>query len=201
MIDPKQRFTNRVDDYVRYRPGYPAALFEMLIGECHLGATSRIADVGSGTGILTRALLEATGGHVVAIEPNAAMRAAAEKTLAGEPRFESRDGSAEATGLPDADVDLVIAAQAFHWFDPARTRVEFARILRRGTQPWPSARSGNVALVWNQRSDTALNRDYADMLERLAPEYPHVRESERSSETYGFRRQYTRTNNYFVVKF
>ncbi|HEX4446445.1 MAG TPA: class I SAM-dependent methyltransferase [Polyangiaceae bacterium] len=142
---------------------------------------SRIADVGSGTGILTRALLDATGGYVVAVEPNAAMRAAAEKALAGEPRFESRDGSAEATGLPDADVDLVIAAQAFHWFDPARTRVEFARILRRVSR-YQSAQSGKVALVWNQRSDTPLNRDYLEMLERFAPEYPHVRESERSSE-------------------
>ena len=148
MIDPKERFTNRVDDYVRYRPGYPPELFEMLLVECGLGQESRVADVGSGTGILTRALLEATGARVAAIEPNAAMRAAAERSLAGEPRFESLSSSAEATGLPGASVDLVIAAQAFHWFDPPRTRAEFARILKP---------RGKVALVWNQRADTPLN--------------------------------------------
>jgi SAM-dependent methyltransferase len=177
MIDPKQRFTNRVDDYVRYRPGYPAALFELLIRECRLAPTSRIADVGSGTGILARGLLEATAARVVAVEPNAAMREAAEGALSGEPRFESLEGSAEATGLPDADVDLVIAGQAFHWFDAPRARAEFARILRRG-----EAGAGVVALVWNQRADTPLNREYAEMLERFAPEYPQAHERERASE-------------------
>jgi SAM-dependent methyltransferase len=172
MIDPKERFTNRVDDYVRYRPGYPPELFEMLMVECGLGQESRVADVGSGTGILTRDLL-ATGSRVAAIEPNAAMRAAAEQSLAGDPRFESLSASAEATGLPSGSVDLVIAGQAFHWFDPTRARAEFARILKP---------RGKVALVWNQRSDTPLNRDYEDMLERLAPEYPNVRERDRASE-------------------
>jgi SAM-dependent methyltransferase len=81
-------------------------------------------------------------------------------------------GSAEATGLPDASVDLVIAAQAFHWFDPVRARAEFARIL---------VPQGTVVLVWNQRADSPLNRDYADMLERFAPDYAHVREEDRSS--------------------
>jgi SAM-dependent methyltransferase len=173
MIDPKERFTNRVDDYVRYRPGYPPELFGLLLVECGLGHESRVADVGSGTGILTRALIEATGARVFAIEPNAAMRGAAERSLAREPRFESLATSAEATGLPEASVDLVIAAQAFHWFDPPRARAEFARILKPG---------GKVALVWNQRADTALNRDYEEMLDRFAPEYPNVRERERASE-------------------
>jgi SAM-dependent methyltransferase len=184
MIDPKERFSNRVDDYVRYRPGYPPSLFEFLVRDCGLGRARSVADVGSGTGILTRGLLEATaaaGGsgtspmepRVIAVEPNAAMRAAAEKAFAGDPRFVSSDGSAEATGLPARSVDLVVAAQAFHWFDPVRARAEFARIVTPG---------GMVALVWNQRSDTPLNRDYVDMLERLAPEYPRVRETERASE-------------------
>ena len=173
-MDPKERFSNRVDDYVRYRPGYPAALFEWLAVQGVLGAGSRVVDVGSGTGIFSRALLEAGGGpRVVGIEPNAAMRAAAEKSLAGHPRFESVDASAEATGLADASADLVIAAQAFHWFDPPRARVEFARILRP---------AGLVALVWNHRRDSPQNRDYLEMLERFAPEYALVRESDRSNE-------------------
>jgi ubiquinone/menaquinone biosynthesis C-methylase UbiE len=174
MTDPKERFSSRVDDYVRYRPGYPAALFEWLGAQGCFGAGRVVVDVGSGTGILSRGLLQAgQGARVVAVEPNAAMRAAAEKALAGHPLFESVDASAEATGLPGASVDLVVAAQAFHWFDPSRARVEFARVLRP---------SGLVALVWNQRRDTPLNRAYLEMLERFAPDYALVRESERSSE-------------------
>jgi ubiquinone/menaquinone biosynthesis C-methylase UbiE len=172
MIDPKERFSNRVDDYVRYRPGYPAGLFEMLVREARLGAASVVADVGSGTGILTRGLLASCDARVLAIEPNAAMRAAGETALAGDPRFESVDASAEDTRLPGASVDLVVAGQAFHWFDPPRARAEFARILKP---------TGMVALVWNQRRDSPLNRDYLEMLERLVPEYRTVRESERSS--------------------
>jgi SAM-dependent methyltransferase len=173
MIDPKERFSSRVDDYVRYRPGYPAALYEWIAGLRCLRAGSVVVDVGSGTGILSRGLLGSGGARVIGVEPNAAMRAAAERSLAGHPRFESVDASAEATGLPDSSADLVIAAQAFHWFDPARTRAEFARIL------WPA---GVVALVWNQRSDSPQNRDYLEMLERFAPDYALVREDERSSE-------------------
>jgi SAM-dependent methyltransferase len=176
MIDPKERFSNRVDDYVRYRPGYPAGLFEFLRRECGLGTAKRVVDLGSGTGILTRGLLETTakaGAQIIAIEPNASMRTAAEKALSGEPRFESVDASAERTGLPSASVDLVVAAQAFHWFEPVSTRAELARVLVPG---------GIVALVWNQRRDTRVNTEYLKMLERFAPEYPRVRESERSSE-------------------
>jgi SAM-dependent methyltransferase len=174
MTDPKERFSSRVEDYVRYRPGYPAALFAWLDAQGCFGGGRVVVDVGSGTGILTRGLLEAgRGSRVVGVEPNAAMRAAAEKALAGHPLLENVDASAEATGLPDAVADLVIAAQAFHWFDAPRARVEFARVLR----PF-----GLVALVWNQRRDSPLNRAYLEMLERLAPDYGLVRESERGSE-------------------
>ncbi len=137
-----------------------------------LGPGRSVADVGSGTGILTTLLL-ATGARVAGVEPNAAMRVAAERALAGEPRFESRGGSAESTGLPGASIDLVTAAQAFHWFEPLATRAEFARILRP---------AGRVALVWNQRKDTPLNRDYEAMLERHAPDYRNVRERDRAAE-------------------
>jgi SAM-dependent methyltransferase len=172
MVDPKERFSNRVDDYVRYRPSYPHALLDLLAKECGLGPGAAIADVGSGTGILTGLLL-GYGADVIAVEPNAAMRAAAELALSKDERFRSVDGSAEATGLPAASVDLVTAAQAFHWFDPARARAEFARILRPG---------GAVALIWNQRADTPFNRDYEAMLELFAPDYAHVRERDRAAE-------------------
>jgi SAM-dependent methyltransferase len=170
--DPKQRFSDRVHDYVRFRPGYPPALVELLAKECGLGPGRVVADVGSGTGILTRLLVE-SGARVLGVEPNAAMRAAAERALVGVEGFESVDGSAEATTLVAASVDLVTAAQAFHWFDPTPTRVEFARILRP---------SGFVALVWNQRKDSAFNRDYEAMLELCAAEYGHVRERDRAAE-------------------
>ena len=172
-VDPKSRFTDRVEDYVQFRPGYPPALFRELTRIANLCPDRVVADVGSGTGIFARSLLR-TGARVIAVEPNAAMRAAAYAALSHEPHFTSLNGSAEATGLADASVDLVAAAQAFHWFDPAKARVEFGRILRPG---------GLVALVWNQRKDTPFNRDYDSMLNRLAPDYHHVREKDRAAES------------------
>lgn len=172
MRDPKERFSDRVDEYVRFRPGYPRALLDLLTNACGLGSKSVVSDVGSGTGMLTRLLLD-SGARVIGIEPNAAMRAAAERALAGNGRFESVEGSAESTTLAASSVDLITAAQAFHWFDPMRTRAEFKRILR------PSA---FVALIWNQRKDSAFNRDYEEMLERCAAEYAHVRERDRAAE-------------------
>jgi SAM-dependent methyltransferase len=171
MIDPKERFSNRVDDYVRYRPSYPRALFDRIAADCRLTDTSVVAEIGSGTGIFARCLLDSGVGKLIGVEPNAKMRAAAEAALGGESRFTSLDGSAENTGLTTASIDLVAAAQAFHWFDPPRARAEFARILKPG---------GLVALVWNQRSDTPLNREWAEMLERFAPDYANVREQDRA---------------------
>lgn len=173
MIDPKERFSDRVEDYTRYRPEYPRGLFDFFVGVCGLGPGRIAADVGSGTGLLTRLLL-ATGARVFAVEPNAAMRASAEGSLSGDPRFESVDGSAEATGLPGASVGVVAAGQAFHWFDPTRTRSEFARVLEPG---------GFVVLVWNNRADTPLGRDYEDMLRRFAPDYAHVRTRASAAES------------------
>lgn len=172
MLDPKERFSDRVDDYVRYRPDYPRPFLELLMKECGLGMGRVVADVGSGTGMLTRLLLE-SGAQVIGVEPNAAMRAAAEQALGREPRFRSVDGSAEATRLPDASVDLITAAQAFHWFDTVRARSEFSRILM--ARGW-------VALAWNQRKDSSFNRDYVAMLEQYAPDYSEVRARDRDAE-------------------
>jgi ubiquinone/menaquinone biosynthesis C-methylase UbiE len=141
MTDPTQRFTNRVDHYVKYRPSYPRAVLDLLETECGLTSASVVADVGSGTGILSELFLN-NGNRVFGIEPNREMREAGERRLNDHPRFTSVAGTAEATTLEDASVDLVTAGQAFHWFDPERTRTEFARILEPG---------GWVAIVWNWR--------------------------------------------------
>ena len=123
--------SNFVEDYAPYRPSYPRELLNKLKTIAQLGPALRRRGCRLGTGILTRQLLE-SGARVIGIEPNAAMRDAADRDLLGHPRFDSRAACAEATGLPNASVDLITAAQAFHWFDPAPTRAEFVRILRPG---------------------------------------------------------------------
>ena len=168
--DPKERFSDRADDYARYRPGYPAEVAGLLADACGLGPSSDVADIGSGTGILSRLLL-APGARVAAVEPNAAMRAVAERALEAEPRFTSVDGSAEATEARRRQHGPRHgAAQAFHWFDVARSRLELARILR--PPRW-------AALVWNLRVPSPFNDAYDAMLEDLAPEYPAGRARDR----------------------
>ncbi len=141
MTDPTKRFSSRVDNYVKYRPAYPASVLEFLRAECGLVPASVVADIGSGTGILSELLLR-NGNRVFGVEPNREMRAAGERLLQKYERFTSVDGTAEATTLSGYSVDFVTAGQAFHWFDAPRARAEFARILRPG---------GWVVLVWNMR--------------------------------------------------
>jgi ubiquinone/menaquinone biosynthesis C-methylase UbiE len=141
MSDPTQRFTKRVDHYVKYRPSYPRAVLDLLRTECGLTSASVVADVGSGTGILSELFLN-NGNRVFGIEPNKEMREACERRLGPNPSFKSVAATAEDTTLDDASVNFVAAGQAFHWFDPERARAEFARILKPG---------GWVALVWNWR--------------------------------------------------
>jgi SAM-dependent methyltransferase len=164
---PQQRFSDRVDDYVRSRPGYPPALVDVLRMHAGLRSGARVADVGSGTGLLAQPLLDA-GATVIGVEPNAEMRDAGDRLLAHHAAFRSVAGSAEATTLPDASVDLVTAAQAFHWFDPPRAHAEFARILVPG---------GAVALVWNDRRTdaTPFLVAYEALLVETCPEYLKVR--------------------------
>lgn len=166
LPDPRQRFSGRVADYVLYRPGYPEALLGALEREAGLGPASVVADVGAGTGISAELLLRA-GVEVYAVEPNAEMRAAAEERLRRDPRFHAVDGSAEETGLPPASVDLVVAAQALHWFDLPAARAEFLRILRPG---------GWLAVFWNVRrtETTPFLRGYEALLRRHATDYEVV---------------------------
>jgi ubiquinone/menaquinone biosynthesis C-methylase UbiE len=165
--DPTQRFSDRVESYVRARPGYPPEVLATLRLDCGLTPATRIADVASGTGIFTRLLLE-NGNPVFAVEPNHEMRSAAEQLLASFPNFTSVAGSAEATTLPDHSVAIVTAAQAAHWFNLPRARAEFTRILNPG---------GWVALLWNERvtSTTPFLREYEQLLLTFAIDYKEVR--------------------------
>jgi SAM-dependent methyltransferase len=160
------RFSDRVENYVRFRPGYPAEVLDVLRAATGLAPGQAVADVGSGTGISARLFLDA-GHPVYAVEPNAEMRAAAEAMLGGDARFHSVAGSAEATTLPDASVDYVVAAQAFHWFDPAKVGTEWKRILRPG---------GWMVLLWNTRQtdSTPFLRAYEALLHEHGTDYASV---------------------------
>ncbi len=164
MTDSTQRFSSRVDNYVKYRPGYPAAIVPLLARECGLAPQAVIADIGSGTGLLAALWLQ-HGNPVLGVEPNAPMRAAGARLLADYPAFTSVDGTAEATTLPSASVDFVTAGQAFHWFDPPAARQELLRILR--PPQW-------CALVWNVRrtASTPFLTGYEQLLRTYAPTYP-----------------------------
>jgi ubiquinone/menaquinone biosynthesis C-methylase UbiE len=165
--DPTLRFSARVENYIRYRPGYPSGVIDTLRSDCGLKPSSTVADIACGTGIFTKMLLE-NGNPVIGVEPNREMREAAERLLAGHDRFTSLAGSAEATSLPDASVDFATAAQAAHWFDLPNARREFARILK--PQGW-------AVLIWNERStdSTPFLRAYEELLLRYATDYEQVR--------------------------
>ena len=166
-MDPTERFTHRVDAYARWRPAYPDALLNLVRSELGLAPGGVVVDLGSGTGILSRLFLE-HGDVVYGVEPNAAMRQAAEDALAGFSAFHSVAGRAEDTGLPDDTADLAVAGQAFHWFDVAMARREVQRILKP---------AGWVVLVWNHRRTlgTPFLEAYERFLERWCPEYGDVR--------------------------
>ena len=164
--DPTARFADRVADYVRTRPGYPAGFLDLLRTEAGLTPTTIVADIGSGTGISAELFLR-NGNAVNGVEPNREMREAAESLLARYPDFHSVAGSAEETTLAAASVDFVVAGQAFHWFNAAKARAEFRRILRPG---------GFVVLMWNTRriGTTPFLQAYEDLLQRFGTDYREV---------------------------
>ncbi len=166
-LAPTQRFSDRVENYVRYRPSYPPEVVDLLKSAHGLSADSIMADLGSGTGISTALFLEA-GCTVHAVEPNREMREAAERLLQYHAKFHSVAGSAEATTLADQSVDFVVAAQAFHWFDAKVVRQECDRILKPG---------GWVVLIWNERQldATPFLRAYEALLLQFSTDYATVR--------------------------
>ncbi len=162
IMDSTQRFSNRVEDYVRYRPGYPKEVFGPLESRYNFTAAWTVADIGSGTGISTALFLE-HGNRVYGVEPNLDMRRKAESLLSGYKAFVSVEGTAEATWLPSASVDLIVAGQAFHWFDPQAARTEFTRIGKPGVC---------VALLWNERrTTTPFEKAYDGLIQYFAGEY------------------------------
>ena len=176
--DSTHRFSTRVENYIRYRPDYAPEIIGFLNSECGLTGDSVIADIGSGTGILTRLFLE-NGNRVFGVEPNKEMREAGEGILARNPRFTSVAGKAEETTLPNHSVDFVTAAQAAHWFDRERARCEFVRILKPG---------GWTVLVWNERriSSTPFLDAYEKLLLTYGTDYEQVRHEHTTATLSGF---------------
>jgi SAM-dependent methyltransferase len=173
-----ERFSNRVADYLRGRPGYPGGIATLLGRAFGLGPRTVVVDVGCGTGLSCLPFL-AAGWQVIGVEPNAAMRAAAVEQLRGEPRFAVRDGLAEASGVPAASADLLVAGQSFHWFDPAAARREALRVLRR---------PAHAALFWNERrvDGSPLARGYGAVLARYAPPAAQLRHRAESNALAAF---------------
>ncbi len=160
-LQPTKRFSNRVENYVKYRPSYPAAIVSFFEEKLGLKKEHRIVDVGSGTGLFAEILLK-QGYTVVGIEPNEEMRSAGDKRLSIYPGFTSRRHRAEQTGLRHESVDFITVAQAFHWMDPERTKKEFERILKPG---------GHIVLAWNLRMKNSLFMDsYQKLKEEFAVE-------------------------------
>jgi SAM-dependent methyltransferase len=167
MGDTVERFSNRVENYIKFRPDYPREIIDYLRSKDVLTEDSVIADVGCGPGVSSRMFLE-NGNTVFGVEPNDAMRSAAERLLGEYRGFTPVNGRSDATSLPAQSVDIVIAAQAFHWFEPIPTRAEFRRILRPG---------GSIVLMWNirQLDTTPFLVEYEHFLLRYGNDYTYVR--------------------------
>ena len=165
-INATTRFSSRVDDYIKNRPHYPVEVLDLLALKCELTPESVVADIGSGTGILTKLFLE-NGNPVIGVEPNKEMREAGERYLQEYARFNSVDGTSESTRLPGKAIDIIVAGQAFHWFDQAKARVEFMRILNDG---------GWVALLWNDRrvDSTPFLVAYEALLQEFGTDYNEI---------------------------
>jgi ubiquinone/menaquinone biosynthesis C-methylase UbiE len=159
------RFSNRVENYVKYRPGYPEEIVPWLQTRYEFPASKIIADIGSGTGISAELFLK-NGYTVSGIEPNGPMREMSERLLKDYPRFKAIDGTAEATTLPDQSTDAIIAGQALHWFDAGKTKAEFLRILKPG---------GLVILIWNERlTNSSFEKEYDQLIINHSKDYVQV---------------------------
>lgn len=164
-MDSTKRFSNRVEDYIKYRPGYPAAVIDFLQQEYKLTTDKLIADIGAGTGISSALFLDA-GYKVLAVEPNKEMREKAVELLHQYPGFHAIDGTAENTTLQPGSVDAIVAGQAFHWFDVTKSRNEFKRILKE---------DGLVVLIWNERQITSeFEKAYDQLIIKYGKDYVEI---------------------------
>ena len=179
-LNPLNRFSDRVEDYVKYRPNYPALAIDQILEGLAPPSQLIAADIGAGTGISTRQLAE-RGVNVIAIEPNAAMRDAGRNAISTDTTskdatstdatsteskylVEWKDGTAQVTNLPDASVDLITCFQAFHWFDPEPTLLEFRRILKD---------SGRLAVIWNNRDrNDEFTAEYSRIIRAISKNHP-----------------------------
>ncbi|MBS1688309.1 MAG: class I SAM-dependent methyltransferase [Bacteroidetes bacterium] len=165
MQNSKERFSDRVEDYVKYRPGYPQAIIDFLQGKYGLSKDKQIADVGAGTGISAQLFLN-EGYNVIAVEPNKEMREKAIELLGGFTGFSTVDGAAENTNLPPESIDAIVCCQAFHWFNVEKAKEEFKRILKP---------DGIVVLVWNERKTaSAFEKEYDELIVNHARDYVKV---------------------------
>ncbi len=165
MLKSTERFSDRVSNYIKYRPSYPDELIDTLASICHLDSQSIIADIGSGTGKFSKLLLDKNY-RVVGVEPNKEMREVAEHQFSKLNNFISIEGESEETSIKSSSVDLITVAQAFHWFNRKKTRKEFERILKP---------TGYIALIWNQRNlDFPFQKEYDQMLREYATDYNTV---------------------------
>jgi len=163
--DNTSRFSNRVENYVKYRPGYPEGIVAWLQTHYEFPASKVIADIGSGTGISAELFLK-KGYTVSGIEPNTPMREMSEQLLKNYSGFKTINGTAEATTLPDQSIDAIVAGQAFHWFDVDKTKAEFLRIL---------TPAGLVILIWNERlTGSSFEKEYDQLIIKHGRDYVQV---------------------------
>lgn len=176
LADPKKRFSSRVENYIKFRPSYPPKIIEFLTEKKILSKQSIIADVGSGTGILSELFLK-NGNKVFGVEPNSEMRRAAEKVLKDYPNFVSIHSSAENTSLLSNSIDLITAGQAFHWFNVEKTRTEFKDILKS---------DGYIVLIWNNRRKTGegFSSQYEKLISKYGTDYKQVRKNEKNVDEF-----------------
>jgi len=169
-LSSTERFSSRVTAYVKYRPSYPKEIISYFASNAGLNSESIVADIGSGTGFLSKLFLD-NNNTVVCVEPNLSMRKAAESLLKEYKNFVSSDGTAENTGLKENSVDFIVSGQAFHWFNPIETKKEFQRIIHPG---------GKTVLIWNERDieNDEFQGEYEEILTRLVPEYSEVKHTD-----------------------
>ena len=160
-----ERFSNRVENYVRYRPHYPKEIIPFLEEKIGLHSHWIVADIGARTGISSELFLQ-NGNTVFAVEPNKKMKEAAEALLKNNPRFISINAKAESTSLQTQSIDLIISGQAFHWFDKIKSKIEFQ---------WIANSEGYLVLMWNDRNlESGFQQAYEKMLIEFAIDYEEI---------------------------